>query len=205
MKTKTELHKPYLIQRLKKPFKIEKNDGKEGVMASLANAFSFGGGLINGGLSKDAMKLINDIWRFDYMGSAEFEFGAVPKSLHQMGEYAIKSNLTAFEFEVTGKISDYSYKFEKDRKRDVENKVTKTVYVICHKDYVDEIKTFISNMADGTKRIYQTKENVGFSSNICGMEYCVDNVGWHDIDNHYLFFTDKEMFDKISVVFGFTN
>lgn len=57
-----------LIQRLLKPNK-----------SSLSNIFNFGGGLKNGGLSDDAISMLNPIFSFDYMGSAEFEFGAIPE------------------------------------------------------------------------------------------------------------------------------
>jgi hypothetical protein len=50
----------------------------------MAQAFSFGGGLKNGGLSEEAMEILNPIMRFDYMGSAEFEFGALPEALNKM-------------------------------------------------------------------------------------------------------------------------
>src|SRR5687767_3353849 len=62
------MNKPYLIQRLKKPLGVE-------------NPYSFGGGRINGGINKESMKLINQVFSFDYMGSAEFEWGAVPTAL----------------------------------------------------------------------------------------------------------------------------
>lgn len=58
-----ELKQTYLVQRLNRP-----TNGYD-------NPFSFGGGLKNGGLSEDAMKLLRPIFSFDYMGSAEFEFG----------------------------------------------------------------------------------------------------------------------------------
>jgi hypothetical protein len=73
------LHNPmkdsYLIQRLHKPesWRIK---GKV-----LDNAFSFGGGLKNGGLTTKALDLLRDIFSFDYMCAAEFEFGAVPAAL----------------------------------------------------------------------------------------------------------------------------
>jgi hypothetical protein len=192
---KKELENPYLIQRLKKPFK------QQSVLADLSNPFSFGGGLVNGGLSKDAMELLKDIWRYDYMGSAEFEWGAVPKSLQQIGEYSINGNLTSFEFEVTSEVSDISYDFAKKRNKIVKKKANAIVYVVCHKDFTEQIKGFITNMASKDKG-YRLKESLNFKESICGFEYHTDTVGWHDIDNHYLFFTDKEMFDKISVVFG---
>jgi hypothetical protein len=69
-----ELNNTWLIQRL------EKSHG------NYDNPFSFGGGLKNGGLSPDAMNLLRPIFSFDYMGSAEFEFGAIPKSLKYMAD-----------------------------------------------------------------------------------------------------------------------
>ena len=196
---KNKLENPHLIQRLKKPFKTE------GTMEALANAFSFGGGLVNGGLSKDAMSLLKDIWRYDYMGSSEFEWGAVPKSLHEIGKYSVDNNLTSFEFEVTAKLSKWSFEYLKKRNKDAKKEVKATVYVVCHKEDVNQVKDFITQMSDNTddsKRKFHLKESSNFVDSICGSEYHTDTVGWHDIDNHYLFFTDKEMFDKISVIFG---
>ena len=50
----------------------------------------------NGGLSSEAMDLIRGIWAFDYMGAAEFEFGAVPKALQKIAA----SDLTSFTISV---------------------------------------------------------------------------------------------------------
>lgn len=62
---------PYLIQRLDAPKGYD-------------NPFSFGGGKINGGINQEAFNVIKKIWSFDYMGSAEFEWGAVPAALQAM-------------------------------------------------------------------------------------------------------------------------
>jgi hypothetical protein len=188
------LTKPYLIQRLQKPYKTE------GVLNALGNPFAFGGGLVNGGLSKDTMSLLKDIWRYDYMGSAEFEFGALPKSLHEIGKYSTEGKLTSFELEVTAKVADYVYDYAKKRGDNISKNATAKIYCICHVEYVDEIKAFITSMASGEG--FYLKEALNLRESICGSESHVDTVGWHDIDNHYLFFTDKEMFDKISIVFG---
>ena len=68
----------YLIQRLGKP-------------TGGIGPFSFGGGFINGGLSNEGAKAISSICIFDYMGAAEFEFGALPKALDSMALSAEKS------------------------------------------------------------------------------------------------------------------
>ena len=65
----------YLIQRLNKPQDLSALGIKD-------NPFSFGGGYKNGGLSDEAMKYLRGIFSFDYMGAAEFEWGAVPEALN---------------------------------------------------------------------------------------------------------------------------
>jgi len=70
---KEKMRSIWLIQRLKKPYQsngqgLEKLGFKD-------NPFAFGVGLLNGGISPEAMDLTREIWRYDYMGSAEFEWG----------------------------------------------------------------------------------------------------------------------------------
>ena len=183
----------YLVQRLKKPFKQ-----KEGMSIFMDNPFSFGGGLINGGISKEAMSKLNEIWRYDYMGSAEFEFGALPESL----DHIVKniSEYVAGKMEVTGKYNVYDYSIGINNKKEIKKEAT--VYYICEKKDVNDVCEYIERFADDVKHNYQTKENVGLSQNICKREYYEDNVGWHDIDNHYLFFTDETMFKSFCGLLG---
>lgn len=169
------MEKPFLIQRLKKPF-------KESSLSDLI--VSFGGGLKNGGLSDEAMELIKNIFRFDYMGSAEFEWGAVPKTLLRIANNH-KSNIS---FEITVKTK--------------ENKC-KTVYVICDKSVCQEVINWIRLKAfDEYDKNYWTKERVG-------LQYAVNDDGilsgvrgWLELDNGFFFFTDKEMFEKTRELFG---
>jgi len=179
------MREPYLIQRLKKPHKKVEGE-KANIMQALANSFSFGGGKINGGISKDAMKLLNEIWRYDYMGSSEFEWGAVPESLQAIAK-DIKNYIRS---EIRVKASQHDY---------TANAVvycTETIYYVCNIKDKQEVEKWIAILANDVERKYRTKEGVRLASSMCGEEYSTDIVGWHDIDNHYLFFTDKEMFDN---------
>ena len=63
-----------LIQRLKTPANPENPH----------NPFAFGGGYRNGGLNQEVMTFIKGFCRFDYMGAAEFEWGAVPEGLMKL-------------------------------------------------------------------------------------------------------------------------
>lgn len=172
MKLKRE---PYLIQRLDIPYKTE----GEGKLAGLAGAFSFGGGLKNGGISDEAMDLIKPIFSFDYMGSAEFEFGAVPKSL----EYIAKKHDDYKAFTYDG--------------------VEKPIYVICFDDeeLSDDICTHIKKYAKEPHG-HRTKEMVGLYGAINDKGHIRRTKGWLDIDNHFFFFIDEDMFKQTSKLFG---
>lgn len=169
----SQLKSTYLVQRLNRPFKIDNK------MASLLNAFSFGGGLKNGGLSDDAMKLLSSAFTFDYMGSSEFEWGIVPKCLQ-----AIAKN-----------ISKYSTH---------EIEINKTsVYVICKDELSSDIDVRINELAD---RKCELKEWTDFDTAVglskwSKKEDC-RHAGWIDLDNNFMFFTDKEVFEKAANIFG---
>ncbi len=94
------MNKSWLIQRLLKPYKVENTWTK------LSNAFSFGGGCRHGGLSDEVMDLIKDIFRFDYMGAAEFEFGAVPTTFQAIARGVGESTYKAFKIQVKYKYKD---------------------------------------------------------------------------------------------------
>ncbi len=161
-----QMMRTYLVQRLHKPRSMEIR-GKR-----VDNPFSFGGGLKNGGLTDKAMDLLRDIFSFDYMGSAEFEFGAVPAALSFITEQWVKKNA------VTGEVNG--------------------VYYVCPKPYEEEVKKRIDFFRTDQKRGWNTKEHVGLYESLKpdASEYAKKNVGWLEIDNGYAFFTDKEMFDS---------
>ena len=186
-----ELRNSYLIQRLQKPY-----TGCEG------NPFVFGGGKLRGGINKEAYALINQIFRFDYMGAAEFEFGAVPKSLDAI-RVGFENDLV-----VTGEI----------KIKDI------PVYYACHKDVQNEVETRIKEFGEG-KYKGRTKERVVFADVISTIQkknnpskepqskrekewaeqdakYYLEYIGWLEIDNHFIWFVDKNAFDKFTHLFG---
>ena len=114
------MKRSYLIQRLLKPH--------DNVMLS---AFAFGGGLVNGGFSKEAMNILKSVFSFDYMGSAEFEWGAVPEFFVRLVE-----NRKEYDF------------FETD----VNNT---TIYIMGKKALTDET---IQRINELTNPLYTTKE-----------------------------------------------
>lgn len=162
-----ELLSTYLVQRLNKPH------------AGYDNPFSFGGGLKNGGLSDEAMSLLRPIFSFDYMGSAEFEFGAVPKCFH-----SIASN-----------IKDYS------THTIVINKTP--IYIICKTDentLVDERLKLLAKNKIHCKGSTMFDTALGLNK-YSKKEEC-RTFGWLELDNNFLFFVDEEMANKTAQVFG---
>ncbi len=170
---KKEMERTWLIQRLQKPhlFNI---GGKQ-----IDNPFSFGGGLINGGLPDGAMGILRNVWSFDYMGSAEFEWGAVPSALQFLAGQASANNLVIGQTE-TGK--------------------QEIVYYITPKSYETEVINRIQLIRHCK---IDLKERAGLDNFFeSEQEYARRNVGWLELDNGFLFFTDKEMFDNTCRLFG---
>ena len=163
----------YLIQRLQKPYKQQE------MLQKFGNSFSFGGGLVNGGISQAGMDLICDIFRFDYMGAAEFEFGAVPKALAK----------------IVSTIKDYEKGFFKIK--------THSIYYICHKDHKDEVKKRIKILAKNDYNRYAQgmglKEVALLKSALEGKRH--NYSGWLELDNAFMFFVDEEMYNKTVKLF----
>lgn len=160
----------WLIQRLIKPTKDWES-----------NPFIFGGGYKWGGLTKEAMDMIKDVFEFDYMGAAEFEHGAVPEALQKISSYAENHTLIKDSFRP-------SRRYEK------------TCYYICCQYHEKEIKDFIKSLLKSDKP--RLKENTCFQNSMENEEFCRKFVGWLELDNGFFFFTDKEMFEKTCLVFG---
>ena len=158
----------YLVQRLRKSHNNQS-----------AEMWSFGGGLKNGGLSEDAMKLLRPIFSFDYMGSAEFEFGAIPESFRQMAK-----NISTYK---TWGLAI--------------NKVP--IYVIGVRYHADEINDIIKLLSKNKIRL---KEYSGIPWALGLDEFphkreC-DYIGWLELNNNFMLFTDKLIFEKTAELFG---
>ncbi len=161
---KSEMNKPWLIQRLQKPHKER-------------SPFSFGGGLENGGLSEKTAKIINEVFWFDYMGSAEFEFGAVPKALGFIARQVEKKAV------VSGKYSG--------------------IYYICPKQYEIGVHAIIDQLL-ANERILNLKEYCGLKEAVDSQneDSNRDIAGWLELDNGFFMFVDEEMFEGTKRLFG---
>ncbi len=167
---KERMERSYLIQRLDQP-------------RDRANLFAFGGGLRNGGLSNEAMSLLQGIFAFDYMGSAEFEWGAVPAALHFLAEQASKHKVVAGVLPAARLDS-------------------RPVYYLCPTSYEAEVKAVISRLIDD-ERSFRLKETCGLGDVLNpAANYRRKTAGWLELDNGFMFFVDLEMFEQTKRLFG---
>jgi len=181
----------YLIQRLKEPW--------GGALGLKGNPFSFGGGLRNGGLSDEAMDLIGGIFSFDYMGSAEFEFGAVPEALQKIAKSAEAGGLVGFSLSIPLKVVPGSWDDpDKDKKLTGEE----PVYVLCPSAWREDVCERIYEIARGKGH---QKESPHFTRALRPFrEWDADTHGWLELSNGFFFFLDKEMWEKTCNLFGVT-
>lgn len=172
----------WLIQRLKSPFKIP--EGMENVplmQFAAANPFAFGGGLANGGFSKEAMKALTGVFEFDYMGSAEFEWGAVPKAFRMLAEG--RKALVAYEIEG----------------------LPRPVYVLAPKALQSEVTGYLrvlgSERYPEGVRLKETSQFYDALTPGAKDSYPVKTVAWLELDNPFFFTIDKTIFETMKAMF----
>jgi hypothetical protein len=153
---------PYLVQRLLAPTRVD-------------NPFSFGGGRIDGGFSEEGMTVLKPIFSFDYMGSAEFEWGAVPEAFQKLYEADL----------IDGFIT-------------IDN--IGTVWYICAKDIAEDVIKWIVTAMNGKEGYL--KERLGLRGALTGDRYDQKYKGWIELDNPFMFFTDFNMFQKTWQIFS---
>jgi len=110
---------------------------------------------------------IDKILSFDYMGSAEFEFGSLPESLKR-----IRENINQYM---------YSLYFIND----------KAITIFCKKSEVLEILNTLEKLA---KREIRLKEWIDFSDWLNNEKHRNDH--WWDIDNDFMFWKKNTKFEN---------
>jgi hypothetical protein len=117
-------------------------------------------------------KGIDKLLRFDYMGSAEFEFGALPKSLKRVRADIFK--YVKFEY------------FFKNYSSNYKNSVT----VFCKKEQKEFMPDILEQLAENKIRL---KERCDLS------QYLKEENGndfWWDVDNDWFFWKINPIFAK---------
>lgn len=182
----SEMHSSWLVQRLRTPSPSQHPLFKD-------NPFAFGGGLRNGGLSGDALNLLRGIWSFDYMGAAEFEWGAVPEALTRLA----KAKLTAFV--VTVPLAEVPANWRDKSKTAPEG--DGIIYVLCDENHAEDVAASINEWARND--FPKLKESLRLTSALRpSEEWDREICGWLELDNGFLFFTDMAMWEQSCALFG---
>lgn len=199
MTSTATLRSTWLIQRLNSPSPSFAMLGKD-------NPFAFGGGLRNGGLSEEAMDLLRPIFSFDYMGAAEFEFGAVPQALQKIAKASGLSGgaqLTAYSFTIP--LKSVAPHWREDKKAPAPEG-SATIYVLAPKDWIPEVKLRIREWA---KTGYGEKlKEPTFLAQVLRPDPDPERSGWNrtlgwlELDNGFMFFADAAMFHATTELFG---
>jgi len=112
---------------------------------------------------------IDSILNFDYMGSSEFEWGALPKSLGN----------------IRSELNEYTY-------LDVPMQ-DKVITVFCKDSQKSDIKTYLTELAENKMRL---KEFSAFDSYIKNDGYFKDRFDfWWDIENDLMFWKKNNEFE----------
>lgn len=162
------MKQPYLIQRLNAATKT-------------VNPFSFGGGIANGTLSKEGFDILRTIFSFDYMGAAEFEWGAVPTALKAL----VESNLTTVQIQ-PGDSSTW-------------------IGILCPKEISTDVYKYVCDASVGNTG--NLKEHLGLKEALAKEKYA-RTLGWLKIEDDtrckepFMFFIDKAMFEDTCKLFG---
>lgn len=186
----TDMDRTWLIQRLQRP--------RSATILGADNPFAFGGGYRNGGLSDEAMGLLRSMWSFDYMGAAEFEFGAVPKALNVIAKQADEGVLLHWQFDIL--LSQVAPDWRDKTKP--ERGAKGTVYALARTDWQEEVERRVRELA---KQGYtaRLKEGTRLSGALRPHnEWDSDTCGWLELDNGFLFFTDRDMWQAACGLFG---
>ena len=183
------MERSYLIQRLQAPYSPK--DGEIDV-----SCLAFGGGLKNGGLAPETMGFLNKIWSFDYMGSSEFEHGAVPESLQKIAVAAEKKQLICGSTKLYYKFQD---QYSRLRVCDEVFDGNKRVYYLCPKEFTEEVKTRLAIWAQNDYN--DTKETILLNLAMAGRETRRCPCGWLELDNGFMFFTDEKMWRESCKLF----
>lgn len=144
------------------------------------NPFSFGGGYVNGGISDDAMKILTQIFSFDYMGSAEFEWGAVPTALTSILKLGNDNKLVNYVLD--------------DK-----------VYVICPESIKEDLNEWLRKVMKDEPNP-RLKEYLGLARSL--KQDDPRTLGWLKIERDksceepFMFFIDEEMYENVCKLFG---
>lgn len=190
------MRETYLTQRLRTP----RPRGQHGPMAKAHRVF--GGGML--GLAGKAWDVLDEVCTLDYMGAAEYEFGVLPRTLSAILEEGHKGNLATFAF-VLGpherKLSwERQYKSRDGKPFPPVGPVR--LYGIAHKSVLNLVEERVRTLAKDDPNIKRGSQLTNSLDPISPFVREDPVVGWIELDNGFLFFSDEVMWRSFCKMFG---
>ena len=136
----------------------------------------------------ESISALNRLFRLDYMGSSEFEWGAFSDAL--TGTVRQAASMVPVSFEVKGTME--LALFEKPRKIEAQ---TLSLHGWARREHVEPLKVFIQREIDYKDQrlkepTYLRRSCFGQAGGLPG-----DIVGWYDIDLYWFLTIDKNLAD----------
>jgi hypothetical protein len=172
------------------------------------NPYVNSGGVANWGISDEFMKLLKGAIQLDYMGAAEFEWGAIQKGLKKIADYALMGELVGTYISI--RLDEVQRTFFDQDNEPPEG--IATVWIICREEDLAEVERRIRAWAANDHDRYGAHDpdpqwwlcestylnaalrpNPSWPTKICG---------WLELDNGFFFFTNGDMFLNIRKLFG---
>lgn len=188
-----------LVQRLSKP------TGNTDVFGD--NPFVGASPKPNWGLSRSSMAALRGIVVFDYMGAAEFEWGAIDEGLKKVADHGLNHELIGFVITISLSEVERTYFDETDEPPDGNG----TVWVICRADDANEVSRRIRAWAKNNADRYgvQDPDSQWYLCELTQLNAALRPhpiwpskiCGWFELGNGFFFFTDEDMFNKVKELF----
>lgn len=182
------LHGTHLVQRMRGPRPVMEGIG--GVKAHHV----FG----STGLGPEGWKVLDPICTLDYMGAAEYEYGKVPNAFHNFALISQRKELRSFAITLAPHERELNWARRHPRKGEVLTPAqTVIVYGICHVDWVELVKDRIRIFATRESSV-NVKRGMNFVQNLDPIStYEIEDpvVGWFEMDNLFLFFSQRSVWE----------
>lgn len=172
------------------------------------NPYVGAGPVLNWGISQESMKALRGVVVFDYMGAAEFEWGAIEKAMRLVADHRMIEELMGFVITIPLREVERTFFDEENEPPDGDG----TVWVICRKEDANEVSRRIRAWAkndvdrfgkhdcdpewyllETTRLNAALRPNPVWPSKICG---------WFELDNGFFFFTEEKMYNRVMKLFG---
>lgn len=191
----------YLIQRLEPP-RINEFAKK------VDQTFAFGGG--GSGFTKEAFKILSELFTYEYMGNAEFEFDTprkVMEDITQRSKDFVAETMTL-------RLEDFDFPWWMKDTKKIKNKAERNlfleaidkfpmnyeVYLFVDKKHLEGAKVLISALAKNQVRL---KTSSRFTdSYLLDPRFPSRTVGWIEYSNGFFFFKNREMWQNVVEAFG---